>query len=98
MASSTIKKPADQYVTEIKTSSEVSVAAGAYQGIDIAAAKTGYTPIGILTFEKSGGGSGHCVISNMSISGTTLKLGVRNQASTAGTVIVKCNVLYKKTS
>lgn len=95
MATSMIKKSMD-ITTGYFSKNNIAVGANAFVEETYNVSKSGYTPIGIITINKSGSGSGHCVISQFRISDNNAIVAIRNLNSTAATVSMSITVLYKE--
>lgn len=87
----------NKYTTGAKaTSSATSVAANSYTTIPIDVSKSGYTPLGVLLLEKTGGSSLYCVPSSWTLSGNTLSVQIRNTAAIDASVSIGVTILYQK--
>lgn len=85
-----------EYDTDTVTQSDISVPASSGASVTIDATKSGYTPVGILQINKSGGSSGYCVPSHWYVSGNNILMYLRNTYSNAATVNLTLTVLYKR--
>lgn len=94
MANSTIPR---QYIVGSVTTSAISVAAnGVTNTQSVSASKSGYTPIGVVGYTKSGSSSGYVFLATMYIEGTNIMYLLRNTFSSAAAVTTTFYVLYEK--
>lgn len=83
------------YIVEAKSSNSTTFAANGITTVSISAAKTGYTPIGIVGWYVSAG-SPSLVTANLRISSGNVSATVQNRSDSAITSTFNAYVLYKK--
>lgn len=90
-----IIKSKDMVVDTI-TKANTTVSASGYAEVTIDATKSGYTPIGVVGINKTGGSSVYCVPSTFYIDNGTFHMYLRNTSTSSATVTVVVSVLYQK--
>lgn len=85
----------DQFLVEYVQSAALNIAAGGTDNITASAAKTGYTPIGVVGWSLPGSGSSYGLVFRCYLSGTTLNASIRS-VNAAITSTFRWYVLYLK--
>lgn len=75
-----------------------SIAAGSRsEGTIAITSRTNYTPIGIVGYELSGTGAGSCFMAKLRVVGTNVEYYIRNTGTSAASVSLTVDILYKAT-
>ena len=82
-------------IEEVTTSS-ITVTAGGTGAATASVAKTGYTPLCIVGFTKSGGGNGYALPSSWKLENSTATIYYYNPSSSSASFTTTIHILYKK--
>lgn len=85
----------DMLLVDTVDSAALSISAGGTEAITASAAKTGYTPIGVVGWSLPGSGSSYAAVFRCYLSGTTLNASIRS-VNSAITSLFRWYVLYRK--
>lgn len=81
-------------IDTVNTGAVTVAANGVTDTQTVSAAKSGYTPVAIVGYDKTGAASGWCLASMYHIDGTDIKFQIRNTVNVEASPIIIFYVMY----